>query len=169
MQRGKSVAEHMRFAIQLADIRTSKLPFHMDKSELRSEALYGLVKALKQFDPSRGVPFQAFARFFIVGTMKDFNAANKNQPFAPGGDEVLMPWVEPNILLRRMLERSMDELSAKERETLALRYWSDLTQEETAAVLKLTPGRIGQLERRAIAKMRDNLKSKGFERLDQLL
>ncbi len=43
---------------------------NLQQSDLESAAMYGLVRAARRFDPSRGVPFVAFASTSISGAIK---------------------------------------------------------------------------------------------------
>ncbi len=53
-----------------------------DFDELRSWGAEGLLQAAKRFDPSRGVPFGAFARARITGAMVDGLRASSDIPRA---------------------------------------------------------------------------------------
>ena len=47
------------------------LPKHKDIETLEADGLAGLLDAARSFDPSKGVPFMAFAHRRIVGAMQD--------------------------------------------------------------------------------------------------
>jgi RNA polymerase sigma factor for flagellar operon FliA len=47
------------------------LPQHLDKQDLMSAAIIGLINAADRFDPSRGVMFKTFAEQHIRGTIID--------------------------------------------------------------------------------------------------
>ena len=48
-----------------------KLPTHIDRDELRSAGLEGLVQAAHSFSEDRGVPFRHFAAMRIRGAIMD--------------------------------------------------------------------------------------------------
>ncbi len=47
------------------------LPEHVDRDDLNSAGLMGLLQALRNFDPSSGRPFEAYARLRVRGAMLD--------------------------------------------------------------------------------------------------
>lgn len=49
-----------------------RLPSHVESAELVSVGVVGLIDAAKRYQPSLGVPFEAFARRRIHGAMLDF-------------------------------------------------------------------------------------------------
>jgi RNA polymerase sigma factor for flagellar operon FliA len=59
--------------------------------------------------------------------------------------------------MQRKLTSAMDALSDKERAVVQSHYFEHLSFEETARSLKLTKGRISQLHRSALRKLRDSL------------
>lgn len=63
---------------------------------------------------------------------------------------------EPNIdfTLKRELNKIMDELSAKERQIIHMRYWKDMTLAEVAREMNVSPERIRQVEYKAIRKLK---------------
>ncbi|HBT20149.1 MAG TPA: FliA/WhiG family RNA polymerase sigma factor [Peptococcaceae bacterium] len=48
-----------------------KLPLHMDQEDLVSCGIFGLMEALKKFDPSKGVKFETYAAQRIRGSIVD--------------------------------------------------------------------------------------------------
>ena len=48
-----------------------KLPTYIDRDDLRSAGLYGLVQAAHSFSEDRGVPFRHFAALRIRGAIMD--------------------------------------------------------------------------------------------------
>lgn len=58
---------------------------------------------------------------------------------------------------RLAVQEALSELTARQREAVILRYFLDLTVEETATVLVTTPGAVRALTHRAVAALRDVL------------
>jgi RNA polymerase sigma factor for flagellar operon FliA len=56
--------------------------------------------------------------------------------------------------MRDLLERALGELSAREKQILALYYYEELTMKEVGATLGLTESRICQIHSAALVKLR---------------
>jgi RNA polymerase sigma-70 factor (sigma-E family) len=62
--------------------------------------------------------------------------------------------VDPDVDLRVSLERALDQLTAKQRTVLVLRYFEDLTEAETARVLGIGLATVKSTHRRALQRLR---------------
>ena len=71
MNRDDLIMEHMPLARYLVNRISPQLPQHLDKQDLLSAAIIGLINAADRFDPSRGVMFKTFAEQHIRGTIID--------------------------------------------------------------------------------------------------
>ena len=69
--RDELVVSHLPLVKFLVDRIASALPPHLDRDDLRSAAVIGLISAAERFDPSRGVLFKTFAEQRIRGTIMD--------------------------------------------------------------------------------------------------
>lgn len=69
--RDRLVMEHVDLVKQVAGRLAHRLPAHVELSELTSVGVVGLLDAAARFRPSLGVPFGAFARRRILGSMLD--------------------------------------------------------------------------------------------------
>ncbi len=67
-----SEQENLEMVRRIAGAMVRHLPSHVDKDELVSLGYMGLVEAQTRFDPSRGVPFAAFAAMRVRGAMIDY-------------------------------------------------------------------------------------------------
>ncbi|HEX5215032.1 MAG TPA: RNA polymerase sigma factor FliA [Vicinamibacterales bacterium] len=65
------VLKHLGLVKALASRLAHRVPSHIELSELISVGMMGLVEASRRYEPSRGVPFDAFARRRIHGAMVD--------------------------------------------------------------------------------------------------
>ena len=65
------VADHLVLVSHLVAGLASRLPSHVDRDDLVSAGMYGLVQAAHAFDPTLGVAFGAFARTRIRGALLD--------------------------------------------------------------------------------------------------
>ena len=83
-----------------------------------------------------------------------------------------MAWQPPSqptsahnlVLERDALMSALDQLSDRQREVVALRYGSQLTEIETAAVLDIPLGTVKTHNRRALARMREILAGTELDR-----
>ena len=69
--RNQLVMEHVGFVKSLASRLSHRLPAQIECAELVSVGVIGLIDAADRFEPSRGVPFTAFARPRVHGAMLD--------------------------------------------------------------------------------------------------
>ena len=65
------VLEHVGLVKALASRLAQRVPSHIELNELVSVGLMGLVEAARRYQPSLGVPFDAFARRRVHGAMVD--------------------------------------------------------------------------------------------------
>jgi len=70
-QRDQLVLDHLSLVRMLASRLSRRLPSHVDGTELVGVGVMGLVDAAGRYEPSTGVPFDAFARQRIHGAMLD--------------------------------------------------------------------------------------------------
>lgn len=65
------ILEHLDYVRQLLGKLIVELPDHIDRENLESAGVLGLVEAAGQFDPTRGVQFRTFAYARIRGAILD--------------------------------------------------------------------------------------------------
>ena len=70
-ERDRLVMAHVSLVKQLAQRLAQRLPPQVESNELMGVGVLGLVEAANRFQPSLGVPFDAFARRRIQGAMLD--------------------------------------------------------------------------------------------------
>ena len=71
LSRDELVVSHLPLVKFVVDRIASSLPPHLDRDDLRSAAVIGLISAAERFDPTRGVQFKTFAEQRIRGTIMD--------------------------------------------------------------------------------------------------
>ncbi len=136
--------------------------------DLVSEGCWGLMIAVRRFNPDRGVRFLSFAHHWVNQRIRD---AAKGH-YRPGhcsldapafGDDdktTLKDLVVSNEagsdekVSERQVSRMLSILSDRERTIIELRIWHDLTMEEIGRRLNITRTRVQQIEGRALGKMR---------------
>ncbi len=65
------------------------------------------------------------------------------------------PAVAEDVDSRVALRAALDQLTAKQRAVLVLRYYEDLTEAQTAEALGVSPGTVKSNTRQALARLRD--------------
>ena len=63
---------------------------------------------------------------------------------------------EERLVEQIALREAIDHLPEKEKKTILLRYFKGLTQEQTARILGVSQVQISRLERRGLARLREN-------------
>jgi len=69
--RDQLIVAHLPHVKKLATKIIARLPAHIDRDDLLSAAVVGLIMAAERFDPDRGVTFKTFAEQRIRGTIID--------------------------------------------------------------------------------------------------
>lgn len=70
-EREKLIVDHIPLVSYLVSKIALQLPPHIDKQDLTSAAMVGLINAADRFDPERGVLFKTFAEQHVRGTILD--------------------------------------------------------------------------------------------------
>jgi RNA polymerase sigma factor for flagellar operon FliA len=70
-KRDELVMAHVDLVRALANQLGRRVPSHVERSELMSVGVLGLIDAAQRYEPALGVPFDAFARRRIQGAMLD--------------------------------------------------------------------------------------------------
>jgi RNA polymerase sigma factor for flagellar operon FliA len=70
-ERAAKVEEYAPLIHYVADRLASRLPPHVNKDDLISSGVLGLIDAIDKFDPTRGIKFKTYAEFRVKGAMID--------------------------------------------------------------------------------------------------
>lgn len=101
------VLEHVGLVRALALRLAQRIPSHVELNELVSVGMMGLVEAARRYQPSLGVPFDAFARRRVQGAMVD---ALRELDWAPRSVRKMRRDVDATIgKLRQSLRREPTE------------------------------------------------------------
>ena len=112
------VMAHVGLVKTMAQRLAHRLPPEVELNELISVGVLGLVEAANRYQPSLGVPFEAFARRRIHGAMLDTLRS--------------MDWVPRSL---RRLRRELDATIARLRHELG----REATEAELAGAMNMTP------------------------------
>lgn len=138
----------------------------LDSEELRSEALYVLMRAVEGFDPWRGFRFSTYACNAIIRSMIHVaRRTRKNRlRYAVDYDEWQrpVPRTDPVLelhadRLRVALQNNLGDLTAREAAVIGWRFPMDggsgMTLTEVGETVGLSKERVRQIQKRALAKL----------------
>ncbi|MHC4824574.1 MAG: sigma-70 family RNA polymerase sigma factor [Planctomycetota bacterium] len=166
----------------------ARLPVSVSEDELFSAGMYGLMRAARSYDPTRGAGFKTYAYHRIRGSILDDlrrldflprslrDRARKNGEEAPAvvgiptdedGQESLSarPVEEKSEQddLKEALHREIDSLPDKMRIVMALYYRDELKMREIGEKLGLTESRVSQIHSNAVSRLRRSMRIAGGE------
>src|SRR5579885_2400325 len=143
----------------------------LERDDLVSAGVVGLIRAARKYDPARGVVFGVFARTYVRGAILDeirsvvhrgaareiMIIPNRDEPF--DADTVAdAEGQESDVILTARIRRSMDAaLDENERLLLTLYYYEDLTIRQIAKVLRQSVSSVGRGLTRAVGKLKQEL------------
>jgi RNA polymerase sigma factor (sigma-70 family) len=144
----------------------------LERDDLVSAGVVGLIRAARKYDPARGVAFGVFARTYVRGAILDEirSVIHRGVPIEtmvlPGRDEAFDPDSvadlsadPPDVILASRVRRLMETLlDANERLLLTLYYHEDLTIREIARVLQQSVSSVGRGLTRSINKLKQGLR-----------
>lgn len=129
-----------------------------------TEGRIGLIRAIGRFDPSKGFRLSTYAEHWIrkyvqVRAKKEQRAVSMLSLDRPQNKQEGNSWKErlpdPASLTRELPDIDFSVLSPREQEVVHLRYYDDLSLEETGLRLGgLSRERVRQIEEKALAKLR---------------
>lgn len=148
--------------------------------EVVSDGNMSLIQAIEKFDYSRGTKFSTYATWAI---MKNYarlipESHSHSSRFVTGQDLTMEQTVDPRVMtswesdrheVREIIESRLIELSKREREILRGRFGLGDANEQPVTLERLgrrfgmTKERVRQIERRAIARLRQTLPSRLVE------
>ena len=111
-----------------------------------------LFKAAKAWGRIAGDPEPYVRRILYTENVSWWRRRRHVRETAIGGYDVPAPAVDAD--LRIVLEEALAQLSVKQRTVLVLRYFEDLTEAQTAAVLGIGLGTVKSVSRQALARLR---------------
>jgi RNA polymerase sigma factor for flagellar operon FliA len=178
--RGALIERYADLAIGIA--RSMRIPQTslVDRDDVSSAAMIGLIAAVDRYDPARGVPFEAYAAMRIRGAVVDELRRVDERGRADRRPEsaelavsldVLMesgahqgPAVDDGVSeryeqedLKTRVQDALGRLPARQREVIARYYGDELTLREAGVRMGVSEARACQLHGRAIQTLRRDL------------
>ncbi|HZD87743.1 MAG TPA: sigma-70 family RNA polymerase sigma factor [Gaiellaceae bacterium] len=153
---------------------------HAHTRELREEltqvGALGLVAAASRFDPSRHVPFAAYAGVTVEGEIRRYLRDRSSVVRVPRRERAIarpaapVPLSEaerrPNVAAadeldgcerRALLRRGLEALPPREREAIGLCYLGGLTQREAASRMRISQSQTSRLLAAGLERLRQKL------------
>jgi RNA polymerase sigma factor for flagellar operon FliA len=182
LDRETLIVTHVELAKRVARHAACRVPAGAAREEAISAGLLGLVEAADRFDPSRGVPFDAFARRRVLGAVLDFLRAedplsrddrkkrrsgqsNAAEPEFVAFDDVAEllggetgKFDEESMLARMRVRKVVATLPAADQRLLSLYYGEERTLREVGIQLGgVTESRICQRLSAILSRLRELL------------
>jgi len=152
------------------------LKFHpaFQPEDIHSFGALGLMRAIKNFKVSRGVPFETFARYRIRGSVYDEVRKESNNHSRGYPNIKVEPFTSEHEILNCVHDNNFNgfgflagvvgELPANFRKVLSMYYTEGESLKVIGGELGLSESRACQLKRDAVDRIRRKLKAKGCYR-----
>jgi RNA polymerase sigma-70 factor (sigma-E family) len=111
-----------------------------------------LFKAAKAWERIEGQPEGYVRRILYTESVSWRRRRRLKETLGDAHDAPARP--DPDVDLQVSLERALDQLTARQRAVLVLRYYEDLTESATAQTLGIGIGTVKSLHRQALQKLR---------------
>lgn len=179
LMRDQLIHYYMPLVRYVADRVSVGAPTPVERADLVSTGMYGLLRAVEGFTLDRGVRFETYAVIRIRGAMVD--ELRRLRRWSPAGDvsleELLDSGVEERDLLGtvaedpgaaaedrellRLLAHAVNALPEREKTVVTLSFYEGLPRAEVAGVLGLTAQGVDRLRTKALTRLRAALAAPG--------
>jgi RNA polymerase sigma factor (sigma-70 family) len=167
--------EHFHLVDVIAANLKRRLPESIDMRDLQAQGILGLLAAARCFDPSRDVPFAAYAKKWIRGSMLHFVGGRDGSRFCehkhapldfdlPDHRQQSPERAAIAAEQRVRLDRAIARLKPRRRAIIELLYRDGLRRPEVAARLGISLRAATNLRFRALADLRMLLATKKSSR-----
>lgn len=166
----------------------ARLPVSVSEEELFAAGMYGLMRAARSYDSTKGASFKTYAYHRIRGSILDDlrrmdflprsmrDRARKNGEEAPSvvgiptdedGHESLaasqVSTESEGSDMHHVLHREIDALPDKMRIVMSMYYREEMKMREIGEKLNLTESRVSQIHSNAVSRLRRAMRSAGGE------
>lgn len=166
----------------------ARLPVSVSEDELFAAGMYGLMRAARSYDSTKGASFKTYAYHRIRGSILDDlrrmdflprsmrDRARKNGEEAPSvvgiptdedGHESLaasqVSTESEGSDMHNVLHREIDALPDKMRIVMSMYYREEMKMREIGEKLNLTESRVSQIHSNAVSRLRRAMRSAGGE------
>ena len=130
--------------------------------DLVQEGIIGLIEAVENFQPERGVAFSLYAIHRIRGRMLNYlEKENKTVQVSlaealPDNSPSVAETAEHNFLVEQ-LHSAMERLPSKERLALSCVYFEEQEPRQVASTLQISPSHVYRLQQQGIRRVRGML------------
>jgi RNA polymerase sigma factor (sigma-70 family) len=168
------VAKHYYRVRSIALSRCRSLPSYVQLDDLISYGTIGLIRAAKNYDPSRGFKFATYATFKINGAISDGLRDTINQPIIcsngaieiddtnrnhfPAPNSYSPDYEAERRSIREEVQKAIESLPKLEREIITLNDLQGLTQLEISKRLHLSEAWICITRRKGLKLLKEKLK-----------
>lgn len=169
------ISSNLRFVLKIA-FRYSRFGYPL--MDLISEGCLGLIIAAKTNDPDKGFRFITYAEYSIkqriiafIKNHRHHELRSLDEPILEEGDEITLkdtlvsdsPATDERCFNRQVRDL-LGNLKERERRIVELRFWDDKTTDEVSSLIQVSRARIGQIEARALRKLRWAIHERSDER-----
>jgi RNA polymerase sigma factor (sigma-70 family) len=161
------IEAHLPLAKSIATAAFRRLPNHPFEDILGAARL-GLVDAARRFLPAKKVPFEAYARTRISGSIIDAHRKlHKTQyvnefPPEPVDDGLWFQKPLENHMLRKAMQPALKLLDPFELRIVQLRYGQDMTLSAIAGELDVSECHVSQVHKRVLGILRSRCEVLGL-------
>lgn len=170
-------AAYLPDAIRLAPLVKRNLGLHVELADLESEAVWGMLKAARRYDPDRNAAFATYVSMRAIGAMRDYVEQKAMQPWRWRplkhlGDR---EFIEIDFTDYSVLHRAFAKLPRKWQIVMRLRYVGGWPHWRIGKFMGWTTGhgytcpRSWQIERAALAKLRMYLERKRVTKVSDVI
>ena len=128
------------------------------EQQLGREPTVGEIAEVSGFEPEEIAMAET-----ATGYAKSLQDADAETGFSL--EQIISDNTEERMLEYAALRQAIETLPEREREVIALRFYRGLTQQKTAAILRVSQVQVSRLERRAITALREQLHEEPVESL----
>ena len=161
--RDEVILSYQPYVKYVVYLMSSHFPSHVDKEDILSAGMIGLLDALDRYDPSKGFKFSTFAFPRIRGAVLDFARKEVSCSYVSNEPDVGGPELDEQMIddeLRKELCNEFQYLPSKEWAILWHHYVENVEFKDVAIRMGVTQSRVSQIHKRAVKRLQSALKGR---------